>query len=282
MYLADTSEAIYRNNRQNSCRTFRRLEFNDFINYAVNKMKKNSWSPDACVGNALAKGKFQRSQIVCAKTLYNYIDLGLLAAINADFPMKLRRITKPSKVKNHKKKLGKSIAECPSNINNREEFGHWEIDTVVGQKSKDDCVLLTILERKTRNAIIHKIASKTAQAVTEALNSILNVYGYKFSKIFKTITGDNGSEFADLLTLEAGTDTKVYFTHPYSSFEKGTNEHHNGLICRFTPKGKRIADYSPDDIACIEELMNTLPRRILNYKTPEELFEIHLDEIYAS
>lgn len=124
MYLADTGEAIYRNNRQNSCRTFKRLECNDFINYDVNKMKNHSWSPDACVGHALSKVKFQRFQIVCTKTLYNYIDLGLLAVINADLPMKLRRNTKPSKVKNHKKKLGKSIAERPSNINNCEEFGH--------------------------------------------------------------------------------------------------------------------------------------------------------------
>lgn len=277
MYLADTGETIYKNNRQNSCRMFRRLECNDFITYAVNKMKNHSWSPNACVGNALAKGKFQRSQIVYTKTLYNYIDLGLLAIINADLPMKLRRNTKPSKVKNNKKKLGKSIAERPSSTNNREEFGHWEIDTVVGQKSKDDCVLLTILERKTRNAIIHKIASKTAEAVTEALNSIRNVYGDKFDKILKT-----SSEISDLSALESGTDTKVYFTHPYSSFKKGTNERHNDLIRRFIPKGKRIANYSPDDIACIEKWINTLPRRILNYKTPEELFEIHLDEIYAS
>ena len=210
-----------------------------------------------------------------------YTNTRLLAVINADLPMKPRRNTKPSRVKKHKKKLGKSIAERPSSIDNREEFGHWEIDTVVGEKSKDDCVLLTIVERKTRNAIIHKIASKTAEAVTEALNTIRNIYGDKFSDIFKTITGDNGSEFADLSILEAETDTKVYFTHPYSSFEKGTNERHNGLIRRFIPKRKRISDYSSDDIAYIEEWMNTLPRRILNYKTPEELFEIHLDEIYA-
>ena len=195
--------------------------------------------------------------------------------------MKLRRNTKPSKVKNYKKKLGNSIAERPSDIDTREEFGHWEIDTVTGEKSNNDCVLLTIFERKTRNAIIHKITSKTAEAVTEALNSIRNIYGDKFSDVFKTITSDNGSEFANLSTLEAETDTKVYFTHPYSSFEKGTNERHNGLIRRFIPKGKRISDYSSDDIAFIEEWMNTLPRRILNYKTPEELFEIHLDEIYA-
>ena len=63
--------------------------------------------------------------------------------------------------------------------------------------------------------------------------------------------------------------------HPYCLFEKGTNERHNGLIRRFIPKGKRISDYSQDDIAFIEEWMNTLPRRILNYKTPEELFGIY-------
>ena len=81
----------------------------------------------------------------------------MLAVSNADLPMKLRRNIKPSKVKNHNKKLFKSIAERPSNINNREEFGHWEIDTVIGQTSKDDYVLLTILERKTRNAIFIKL-----------------------------------------------------------------------------------------------------------------------------
>ena len=137
----------YQNNRQNSCRTFKRLECSDFINYAVDKMKNQSWSPDACVGNALAKGKFQRSQIVCTKTLYNYIDLGLLSVINADLPMKLRRNTKPSKVKKHKKKLGKSISERPGTIDNREEFGHWEIKTIVGEKFNNDCIFLTILER---------------------------------------------------------------------------------------------------------------------------------------
>ncbi len=256
MYLADTGEAIYKNNRQNSCRTFKHLECSGFINYAVDKIKIYLWSPDACVGNALAKGKFERSQIVCTKTLYNYIDLGLIAVINAYLPMKLRRNTKPAKAKKHKKKLGKSITERPSDINNREEFGHWEIDTVVGEKSNNDSVLLTILERKTRNAIIHKIVSKTAEAVTAAFNNIRNIYGEQFGKVFKTITCDNGSEFADLSALEEETDTKVYFIHPYSSFEKGTNERHNGLIRRFIPKGKRISNYSSDDIAFIEEWKN--------------------------
>ena len=93
------------------------------------------------------------------------------------------------------------------------------------------------------------------------------MYGEQFSQVFKTITGDNGSEFADLSTLEDDSDTKVYFTYPYSSFEKGINERHNGLIRRFIPKGKRISDYSASYISFIEEWMNTLPRRILQYKS---------------
>ena len=107
----------------------------------------------------------------------------------------------------------------------------------------------------------------------DAFNRLSSLFGEQFSQVFKTITSDNGSEFADLSTIESETDTKVYFTHPYSSFEKGTNERHNCLIRRFIQKGKRISDYSSDDIAFIEEWMNTLPMRILNYKTPEELFK---------
>ncbi|WP_160670681.1 IS30 family transposase [Clostridium sp. C8-1-8] len=281
VYLADTGKAVYKKNRINCCSTFKRLECSDFINYTVDKIKNHSWSPDACVGEAIANGRFVRSQMVCTKTLYNYIDLGLLEVKNADLPMKLRRNTKSTRVKEHKKKLGSSISDRPVEINARNEFGHWEIDTVIGEKSNNDNVLLTIVERKTRYAMVVDIASKTAEAVTDALNRVRSLFGDQFSQVFKTITGDNGSEFANLSTLENETDTKVYFTHPYSSFEKGTNERHNGLIRRFIPKGNRISNYTSDDIAFIEEWMNTLPRRILNYKTPEELFEAHLDQNYG-
>jgi IS30 family transposase len=93
IYLADTGEAVYTKNRLNSCRPFKRLECSEFINYTVNKIKNDSWSSDACVGEALANGRFQRSKMVCTKTLYNYIDLGLLAVENTDLPIKLRRNT---------------------------------------------------------------------------------------------------------------------------------------------------------------------------------------------
>jgi IS30 family transposase len=282
IYLADTGNAIYEKNRQNSCRTFKCLECSEFINYVVDKFKNASWSFDACVGYSLETGLFERSQMVCTKTLYNYTDLGLLPLSNIDLPIKLRINTKPSRTRNHKKNLGKSIEERPRSIEKRTEFGHWEIDTVIGEKSGKDSVLLTIVERQTRYAIVRKIDSKTAEAVMAELIGIRQFFGVNFSQVFKTITGDNGSEFADLSTLEVNTDTNVYFTHPYSSFEKGTNERHNGLIRRFIPKGKRMANYDCTSIAFIEEWMDTLPRRILGYKTPEDLFESHLDLIYSA
>ncbi len=264
VYLADTGEAIYKKHRINSCRTYKRLECNDFIKYVVdNILNDKPWSIDACVGEALKSKRFKRSEMVCTKTLYNYIDLGLLSIRNMDLPLKLRRNTKPARVRLHKKKLGKSIEERSADIKTREEFGHWEIDTVIGEKSGNDSVLLTIVERQTRNAIIRPIESKTAEAVMSELRKLRKIFGLQFSQVFKTITGDNGSEFADLSTIETDTNTFVYFTHPYSSFEKGTNERHNGLIRRFIPKGKRMSDYDASDIAFIEEWMNTLPIRHL-------------------
>ena len=196
IYLADTGKAIYEKNRQNSCCNFKLLECSKFINYTVDKFKNASWSFDACVGYALETGLFERSQMVCTKTLYNYTDLGLLPLSNMDLPIKLRINTKPSRTKKHKKKLGKSIEERPKSIEERKEFGHWEIDTVIGKKAGDDSVLLTIVERQTRYAIVRQIASKTAQAVTDELIGIRQFFGAEFSQVFKTITGDNGSEFA--------------------------------------------------------------------------------------
>ena len=112
----------------------------------------------------------------------------------------------------------------------------------------------------------------------EVIAEITQEYGDKFSEVFKTITGDNGQEFADLSTLEliTSTNTKIYFTHPYSSFEKGTNERYKGLIRKFIPKGSQFAKYTLDDIAFM------LPKKILGYKAPFELFEAELDIFYTA
>jgi IS30 family transposase len=199
---------------------------------------------------------------------------------NTDLPLKLKRSKKGIRVRANKRNLGDSIENRPCHVEDREEFGHWEIDTVIGSKSKEDESLLTIVERKTRNTLIRKIPAKTAEAVMQEFDQIKDEFGSRFQKVFKSLTADNGSEFAALSTLkEQGVG--VYFTHPYSAFERGTNENHNGLIRRFIPKGKKISEYSQEAIARVEEWINGLPRKILGYKTPEELFDEELDLIYA-
>jgi IS30 family transposase len=282
LYLADAGKATYERNRQNCQRKNQRLMCNTFIAFVCDKVLENHWSLDACYGYAINNRLFLRTEMVCTKTLYNYIDAGLLRVKKLDLPVKVRLNTKPKRNRTHKIKLGRSISERPAHIEARNEFGHWEIDTVIGSKSKGDEVLLTLVERMTRHMITQKISGKGSSAVAEGLVLLKSEYGERFGQIFKTITSDNGLEFSDLSKLEENGETKVYFAHPYTSCERGTNERHNGLLRRFIPKSKRIDGYSLDEIAFVCDWCNSLPRKILGYKTPEELYEIQLDEIYSA
>ena len=115
-----------------------------------------------------------------------------------------------------------------------------------------------------------------------AFKSLRKQYSEHWNDIFKTITTDNGSEFADLSQLEDISKSLVYYAHPYTSCDKGTVERHNGLIRRFIPKGDYIHNYSLQQIIDIETWCNSLPRKILAYHTPDEIFERELDHIYQT
>ncbi|MGX7404949.1 IS30 family transposase, partial [Enterococcus camelliae] len=131
-----------------------------------------------------------------------------------------------------------------------------------------------LTERKTRFEIIQKIEGKNALAVQSGIENLQEQFGQFFKDIVKTITSDNGVEFSTLSTCLDGI-VDVYFTHPYSSWERGTNERHNGLIRRFIPKGSTMRHVSRVHIKRIENWMNQLPRKVLGYKTPRQAF---LDE----
>lgn len=280
-YKANEGQQQYCENRRSSTRKYRCLEVAGFLKYVVKKFREQGWSLDACVGNALLTGQFPREKMVCTKTLYNYVDLGLLSIKNIDLPEKLRRNTKAKRVRENRKELGRSIEERPESVEARNDFGHWEFDSVLGKKGTDEPCALTMVERMTRNAMWLKVKNHSAEAVTEAIQELKNVFGTHFSEIFKTITTDNGSEFTGLSTLETD-ETKVYFTHPFSSWEKGTNECHNRMLRRFIPKGKSFTAYSVDDVLFFADRINAMPRKALGYHTPEELFEKELDRIYAA
>ncbi|WP_155244198.1 IS30 family transposase, partial [Lactobacillus helveticus] len=123
---------------------------------------------------------------------------------------------------------------------------------------------------------------QTSASVMQAFQMLQKQYSEHWNDIFKTITTDNGSEFADLANLEQVSKTLIYYAHPYTSCDKGTVERHNGLIRRFIPKGDCINNYFLQQIIDIETWCNSLPRKILAYHTPDEIFERELDQIYQA
>lgn len=281
VYKADRGQEVYLEHRQNSRRKIRCLKVADFLHYVWRHFRDDKWSLDACAGKALESKEFERSDTVCTRTLYRYVDLGFLSIRNIDLPEKLRRNTRRKRVREKRKVLGRSIGERPESVDAREEFGHWEIDSVLGKKGENEPVVIALTERKIRVSIWIKVPDHSAEAVDAALRDLFKEYDDRYREVFKSITADNGSEFTNLSVIEK-YGVAVYFTHPYSSCEKGTVECHNRLLRRFIPKGKSIADYDAVAVTMFGDIINALPRKLLGYHTPEELFDAELDRIFAA
>jgi len=258
------------------------MKCSEFLKYISKKFHASDkkWSLDACAGRALLEKKFPRSEMVCTKTLYNYVDQKLLPNTNMELPEKLKRNTKVHRNRQNKRVFGRSIEERPTEAADRKNFGNWEIDTVMREKSRKNEVLLTLVERMSDNCIFMKIHSKEADDIMCGMRQLKELFSERFSEVFRTITSDNGSEFARLSELEASAKTRIYYTHPYTSCERPVNERHNGILRRFLPKGTRLKDYSVDEIGFLEDWINQLPRKVLGYRTPEEVFNEQLDIIY--
>lgn len=226
-------------------------------------------SPYAAIQNITNKGlQFETS--ICFKTMYNYLDNNLFLHIsNKDLPVKKngkkRKYKKIRQAYNNTK--GTSISERPKAVSDRDEIGHWEMDTVVG-KQGTKTVLMVLSERVTRKELIFKIPSKSQVAVVKVLDKLERKMGKLFTETFKTITCDNGCENLDFEGIENSVRnkrkrTKVYYAHPYSSWERGTNENTNKMIRRFVPKGVDISLFSSKQIMQIQHWINNYPRRIL-------------------
>lgn len=273
VYSASAGQQRYEKSRQGSIRRFQFAKCESFLAYCEEKFFKDGWSIDAAVGYALANGIFHRNEMLCSKTLYNYIHNGILKIKPIDLPIALKRKTHSIQTRKHKKQLGRSIDERSDEINSRKVFGHWEIDTVRGTKDQSDDVIVSLIERKTRFYVVLRCPSGKAVDVRATLEAWFQGLAecIDITNVCKSITADNGSEFYELPALE-NSDLKVYYAHPYSSWERGSNERHNGLFRRFVPKGTAIKDVSNETLKRAMEWSNNLPRKILGYKTPQEAF----------
>lgn len=157
-----------------------------------------------------------------------------------------------------------TIDKRPDIINERQRLGDFEIDLVVGPKNKG--ALLTIIDRLSRYCMIEKLSGKGSKEVKDKLLSTLNTYdGGKYS-----ITSDNGNEFILHEEISKQLGMTYYFAHPYASYERGSIENLNGLIRQYIPKGKTFDDIDQLYIKKIQEKLNSRPRKILNFLTPQE------------
>jgi len=185
--------------------------------------------------------------------------------------------TKSQKATRRANKAGKSIDLRPEVVNQRTEIGHWEMDCVVGPLGSKES-LLTLSERVSRYEVIFKLEAKTLENVASKLDYLEETLGSNFKKIFKSITTDNGTEFQNYNRIEASIinpnkqRTNQYFAHPYSSWERGTNENLNREIRRHFPKGTKFKHISESKIQKVQNWMNHKPRKVLGFKTPYEFF----------
>ena len=283
-YFAETGEAV-RKKKRSGCGTKNKLgEAWDFVKKVENLILEGKYSPEAAV--ILAHDEEAENQAeVSARTIYNYIEQGLLKVRNIDLLLKVRR--KPGKKYKLAKRClaGTSIEERPVEIENREEFGHWEADTVHGSKEPSSESLATIVERNTRLCIIRRIDNLSQDKMVNILDELEKENGLNFAAVFKSITTDNGSEFADCSGLENSVlkpetkRTTIYRAHPYSAYERGTNENTNGIIRRFIPKGTDIGKLSDEFLNRVENWINTLPRKILGYASAQEMYNRKMKNI---
>ena len=158
------------------------------------------------------------------------------------------------------------ISQRPTIVDSRREFGHWEIDTVMGTGSKH-CIL-SLVERKTGLLLIGKLASRTCEAMNERAIQIIGANAGPFT----TITADNGTEFHKYAAIEERTQTTFYFATPYHSWQRGTNENTNGLIRQYLPRGTSMTQLNQRQCNEIARRINTRPRKRLAYQTPLECF----------
>ena len=280
-YSADMAEYKYRLNQSSHGAPLK--IGNDFalVREIERRVVDGKISPCAALGEIKRQGQFRTT--ISKTTLYRYIRSGYI----------FTRITMQdvSLKKHHRQHAtvkrpprGTSIEQRPAEIAERSSFGHWEMDCVLGRKYSKD-TLLTFTERLTRYEIIFKMPDHKAATIVRYVNKLEKRFGKNFRKVFKSITVDNGSEFSDFAALEksiyGGKRTSVFYCHPYTSCERGSNERLNREIRRLIPKGTDLSTISEENIRGVEDWVNHYPREIFGYATSAEKFEEQLRAIAA-
>ncbi len=233
--------------------------------YIKNKLKED-WSPEQIAGRM----KIDIGLSLCHETIYRYIYYNKFRGgrLYKHLRHKNKKYHKRSSIYKRRGIIIDriSIDKRPKIVEKKNRIGDFEIDTVIGRHHIG--ALVTVVDRKSKFTLIKKVESKKAEEVTKALIEML----LPLKPITKTITSDNGKEFAYHKKVSEALNTNFYFAHPYSSWERGLNEHTNGLIRQYLPKKTEFTQVSKEEIITIQDKLNHRPRKVLNYRTPYEVF----------
>lgn len=274
-YEADAAQNLSNKRNLNSRKKPKYLGYENILIEIENLVKNKKYSFEIIAGRKkyLSSKGVSNSITFSFKTLYNYRKKKILRI--PDYYMPSYYYVKSQKANRRANKAGKSIELRPDEVNQRTEPGHWEMDCIVGPLGTKES-LLTITERVLRYELIFKLSAKTLENVAAKIDGLEIALGSNFKKIFKSITTDNGTEFQNYTRIETSKlnprkqRTNQFFAHPYSSWERGTNENLNREIRRHFPKGTKFKHVSEAKIQKVQNWMNHKPRKILGFKTPYE------------
>lgn len=250
------------------------------LKHFVYKGLLSEWTPEQIAGRIKELYPNDPIMSISHEAIYRHIYTRPQASLNKKLIKLLVR--KKTKRRPPKKRRGTgskivnqvSIDNRPRHIEDRIEIGHWEGDLIIGKNHKS--AIGTIVERKSRYTIIIKLNSKKADEVAKMFSKKLN----QLNNIFKkSMTYDNGIEMAKHEEITKNTGMKIFFAHPYSSWERGTNENTNGLIRRYLPKGTDFNQIDEKALMEIQEKLNNRPRKIIGYKTPKEIMDSELKNV---
>ena len=256
--------------RRHKARHHRRQSNQRLVKYVKRKLR-DDWSPETISEKLKIDFQNDDKMRVSHETIYRWIYLEARRGGTLYHHLRGRR-----KKRRRQKGYGSgrrfipgrvSISERPAIVETRKRFGDWEGDTIGGKKSSG--YISTNVERKSRYLIATKLPDKKA----ESLNLIsIKAFWRIPKKMRKTLTVDNGREFARFKELEDKIGLTVYFADPYAAWQRGTNENTNGLLRQYFPKGSDFRKITKNDIVTVVKRINHRPRKCLNYQSPHEVF----------
>ena len=263
-------QSLLRRSHASSSKGFKKLSKN-MKSYIEAKLN-DAWTPEQ-ISNRM---RMDIKKSISHETIYRYIKVdkangGTLFKLLARKGKRYRY----EKASNTKLVERKSIIERPQIVEDKIRIGDFEIDTIVSSRNTGKNCLLTMVDRKSKLTFIRRTKDKSAVEIQTAiediyLNSVLPI---------RTLTSDNGTEFANHQSISANIGCDFYFARPYCSGDRGLNENTNGLIRRYLPKGTNFDTISDDTIRQIENSLNNRPRKALKFRTPNEVVNKYLQRI---